>query len=355
MSTTKDFRGKRVLGGKKGKHKIGKVRLSVFAPTEPRLVGFIVKRPDLLLMIKRKDKFLAYDAFDLVDGRLVINKGNDSWDEAACQRLGIDYDRCIIWENMPITTEDGKSLGNVGQVKFDDETGWIKSVTSADSATSKAILGVFEIPVEYIEGYGRGTLVAKPEAAQIEESGGLAAKAGAGSAKLSHNVSEGNRKAGEKINEGAYAMGGAIGKAKNKIEDNKEAKEKEREESDDGMTSGERKFNQGAYAFGESLGKAKNALSGFAQDVKGASDGDETPADEEETTAVIEADEGDSKVDAGPEKTDENAPKSEKKATEHADSDDEEDSEEPEEKPGDKYRGMFAAFKEEYDKGRKGD
>lgn len=57
-------------GGKKGKRKIGKVFHTVFDPQKPYVVGFIVKRPDLLWMFKRKDKFIAFDATEIVDGRV---------------------------------------------------------------------------------------------------------------------------------------------------------------------------------------------------------------------------------------------------------------------------------------------
>ena len=50
MLTTKKVHGLRVLGGRKGTRKIGKIAKTVFHPTEPRVVGFIVQRPDALAM-----------------------------------------------------------------------------------------------------------------------------------------------------------------------------------------------------------------------------------------------------------------------------------------------------------------
>ena len=57
MQTTKQYRGMRVMDAKKDSRKLGKIDCTVFHPTEPRVVGFIVKRPDALMMIQRADLF----------------------------------------------------------------------------------------------------------------------------------------------------------------------------------------------------------------------------------------------------------------------------------------------------------
>ena len=59
LTTTDELTGVRVIGGKKGTKRIGKVRRFVFHPKEKRVVGFVVKRPDLLWMFRRKDLFVA--------------------------------------------------------------------------------------------------------------------------------------------------------------------------------------------------------------------------------------------------------------------------------------------------------
>lgn len=71
--TTGEIVGKRVLLDKSTPKKpeavkrLGKVRHCVFHPTQRRFVGFIVKRPDLLWMFRRKDVFVAYNGYDVVD------------------------------------------------------------------------------------------------------------------------------------------------------------------------------------------------------------------------------------------------------------------------------------------------
>ena len=64
LVTSHDIRKLRVVGGKKGTKRIGKVKSCVFHPTERRCIGFIVKRPDLLWMFHRKDIFVALGGFD---------------------------------------------------------------------------------------------------------------------------------------------------------------------------------------------------------------------------------------------------------------------------------------------------
>ena len=59
--------------GSKGKAagtytRLGKVHLTVFAPSGTRVVGFLVSRPDVAGMVKRDDVFFALDAMAPVDG-----------------------------------------------------------------------------------------------------------------------------------------------------------------------------------------------------------------------------------------------------------------------------------------------
>ena len=77
LITTSELAGTRVVGGKNGTKRIGKVRSFVFHPKEKRCIGFIVKRPDLLWMFRRKDKFVSIDGYDIEDGRIVSGGETD--------------------------------------------------------------------------------------------------------------------------------------------------------------------------------------------------------------------------------------------------------------------------------------
>lgn len=258
--TTNDIVGVRVIGGKKGTKRIGKVRRLVFHPKEKRIVGFIVKRPDLLWMFRRKDKFVAIDGYDLVDGRIVIRDEPDVTDRAACKRMGVDWDECVLWTGMPVMTESGEALGTVGTVSFNRITGAVQSIETDSGATANALLGKRDIPVSMIKGFRRGmgtalaqtgaegaetddvvlgAIMVSDEAQELAAEGGLAEKAGETTAvvvdkahqavdKAKPVVSQAAKKTGEVVNKGAYATGKQLSKTKTMFSDFKEEYQKER-------------------------------------------------------------------------------------------------------------------------------
>ena len=156
LITTHELTGVRVVGGKNGTKRIGKVRRFVFHPKEKRCVGFIVKRPDLLWMFRRKDKFVSIEGYDIVDGRIAIRNVPEATDRAACKALGVNWDDCVLWVGLPVMTEDGDALGVVGSVTFDRKTGVVDSVTTDSGATANALLGKREIPANLVKGFRRG-------------------------------------------------------------------------------------------------------------------------------------------------------------------------------------------------------
>ncbi len=210
MNTTKEMRGTRVLRAK-GRRKIGKIIRTVFHPTQPRVVGFIVKRPDVLWMFKRKDRFLAFDRYAMEDGRVRPSIEKGTWDEAACKRLDIDYDLCILWEGMPIRTNEGRELGSVGSVTYDGVTGKVSKVVCSDGGLAKTLLGTYEFPVDLVHGYQRGFIVLDAQAALVEPTGGAAAKAGELSAKASKKTGEiassASKRTGEAMTESVRTWG----------------------------------------------------------------------------------------------------------------------------------------------------
>lgn len=258
--TTNELTGVRVLGGKKGTRTIGKVRRFVCHPKERRVVGFVVKRPDLLWMFRRKDLFVAIDGYDIEDGRIVLHTDSSATDRGACKALDVDWDACVLWIGLPVMTESGESLGMVGSITFDRRTGAIESVSTDSGATANALLGKREIPADLIKGFRRGIGVAlaqtgeegqatdevvlgailvDDEAAAIVAEGGLAEKAGEATAVVADKaqtvvnkakpvVSEAAKKTGEAVNKGAYATGKQIAATKGMFSGFKEEYQKER-------------------------------------------------------------------------------------------------------------------------------
>lgn len=311
LMTNDELRGVRVLGGKNGTSHIGKVRRLVFHPRERRVVGFIVKRPDLALMFHRKDLFVSINGFDIVDGRVVVRQSPDATDKGACKALGIDWDTCVMWEGLPLMTESGETLGMVGTVTFDRATGAISTVAADAGATANTLLGTRVIPASYIKGFRRGIGVAlvqqdeagaeqdedeielgailvSDEAMKLVAEGSVAEKAGAATAVAVNKV---NTTVKPAVTNAAKATTQAVGK--------------------------------GVRAVGKRAEETKDAFSGFkeeydkARGAKGSDGG---------TSAVV--------------KKASSAKPSSKTASA---------------KKAPAKKNMFAAFKEEYDKARHGD
>ena len=260
LITTQELTGVRVLGGKNGTKRIGKVRRFVFHPKEKRCVGFIVKRPDLLWMFRRKDKFVSIEGYDIVDGRIVIRNVPEATDKAACKALGVNWDDCVLWVGLPVMCEDGTSFGTVGNVTFNRITGTIDSFDTDSGATANALLGKRTVPADLIKGFRRGMGVALAQvgdegratddvvlgamlvddaAKDLVSEGGVAEKAGAATAlavdkvqttvdKAKPVVSEAARKTGEVVNKGAYATGKQIAATKGMFSGFKEEYDKAR-------------------------------------------------------------------------------------------------------------------------------
>ena len=238
--STKALYGVRVVGGKNGDKRIGKVRRFVFHPTSKRCVGFLVKRPDLALMFHRRDLFIPVDGFQIEDGRIAIPyKESGMEGKGAIERMELDWEACTMWEGMPIISEDGQQLGTVGDIVFKPRTGKVVSITANRGATAKALLGQAVIPANLIRGFKLGIgseLVAEHDANEGQDEpmvgailvsnevlvkgteGGIAEKAGQQTAVAKHKVKqaaartkpkidEAARQAGEAINKGAYATG----------------------------------------------------------------------------------------------------------------------------------------------------
>ena len=260
LTTTDELTGVRVIGGKKGTKRIGKVRRFVFHPKEKRVVGFVVKRPDLLWMFRRKDLFVAVSGYEIEDGRIVVSNDPAATNRAACKALGVDWDACVLWVGLPVMTEDGDALGVVGSVTFDRKTGVVDSVTTDSGATANALLGKREIPANLVKGFRRGmgaalaqtgaegeeseevvlgAILVAEEARDIAVEGGLAEKAGEATAvvvdkahtavdKAKSVASAAAKKTGEVVNKGAYATGKQIAATKGMFSGFKEEYDKAR-------------------------------------------------------------------------------------------------------------------------------
>lgn len=259
--------------------KYGKVHQVIFHPSKPLAIGIAVKRPDFLLMKKREDRFVSLDRLKRIDEGLEVEGGSDSWGNAACKRLGVDYDQCIIWDYMDVRTLSGADIGLVKDVFFEEDSFKVAWIDISPSSANRAILGASRVPVEMIRGYRDGAIVVADEAKELEEAGGLAARAGEAWAKGKHSVGESQNAAtakaeelGEKANEGAYKAGKSLGDQRKKMNDafDEHQAKKEAEQKSGNLTG----VDKAANDLGKQLGKAGRALKRFKAELDDSSKDD---------------------------------------------------------------------------------
>ncbi|MDM8271591.1 PRC-barrel domain containing protein [Thermophilibacter provencensis] len=204
--------------------RLGKVHNAVFSPDGKKVVGLMVKRPDIAGMIKREDAFLAWDSFKIQDEKtLLVTRAEDGLDVVARKRLALDWDSCIMWTGMDAKTVSGKPLGYVSDAEYDEKTGRVTRFLTADGGMARALIGSFVITPEMVCGYANGFMVVDPGDKAVELDGGLAGAAGEGYARAKAKGAEMGKKvgavAGEAVDKGSFALGRAIGKAKRAIAD----------------------------------------------------------------------------------------------------------------------------------------
>lgn len=377
LINTKDLTGLKVWIEKPRKKdpdatkKMGKIRAFVFHPAERRCVGFIVKRPDLALMFHRRDLFVAYNGFDVVDGAIVVRDDPAATDKGACNALGVNWDECVLWVGLPVMCQDGTMFGLVGSVNYDAATGDVITLEVSQGATANTLLGKRVVPAAMIKGFKRGMGVAlavtddedeNPEnlgailvddaAKQLNVEGGLAEKAGEATAKVGDKahqavesvkpkVSEAAAVAGEAVNKGAYATGRQLKRASGMFSDFKDEFDK---------ASGKRDDADAADVPGGSAAALEEAAEGAEYEYVDEDGNVIEFVDEDGNVitdpAVIEemlAQDGDVVVEAG---APSRAGKAKKTTAASGDT---------AQKVGahlKKAGGMFSAFKEEYDKAR---
>ena len=198
--------------------RLGKVHFPVFDPTGRRVVGFMVKRPDIVGMIKQPDCFVALDALDVYEGVLTVADGKENYDDAAAKRLGIDLDRCLIWTGMDVVTKSGKKVGYCSDAMFNSTTGEVKRFVLDGGSASSLLVGNIEMPVSYLLGYRDGAMIVSDDVLSLELTGGAAAKAAEASVVIGDKVKKGAAKLDEHgskaLDKGSRALGKQLGKTR---------------------------------------------------------------------------------------------------------------------------------------------
>ena len=201
--------------------RLGKVHQLVFAPDGKQVVGFMVKRPDVVGMIKRDDVFLAFDSFAVCDEGLYCTNEKTGMGQPAIKRLGLDWEKCLIWAGMDVSTASGKNLGYIVDCDFNTATGVVQTFKVSNSGAANALIGTIHIPADCMQGYHNQPMIVSDDVPVQTFSGGFAAKAGqaVGAAQVA------GAQAGKKIaqtadkalEKGSYSLGRALGKAKHAV------------------------------------------------------------------------------------------------------------------------------------------
>jgi uncharacterized protein YrrD len=169
-----------VMGEKKRsgvRNRVGKVGDVVFHPDEPVAIGFLVSRPNLLLVFQRKDKLLALDRTSILADKVVVD-GTQAWGASAAKRLGINWDAAVIWRGMPVRTPAGKELGYVRDAVIDEDDGSLNALGITSGIAADVAVGAVDLPARLVKGWDGSAIVVTEEAKQVEPAGGAAAIAG---------------------------------------------------------------------------------------------------------------------------------------------------------------------------------
>lgn len=259
---TQDLANKKVWTSRPTKNdpdavkKVGRIHAFVFHPSKAQLVGFLVKRPDVALMFRREDMFVAFNGFDVLedDGGhevIVVREEPQAQGRGATKALGLNLDACVIWVGLPAMTPSGQSLGLVEGVEFDPATGRVLSVSVSKGATANTLLGRRNIPGNLMLGFRRGqgaklfltdedddpeslgAVIVDEAALDVPIEGGVAEKAGAATAvatdkakktykkvantmseKVKPKAQEASAVAGAAVQKGVFATGRQIARTK---------------------------------------------------------------------------------------------------------------------------------------------
>jgi len=166
--------------GDKGR-RLGKVQDVLFDPSEPRVVGFLVRRTPLLWIIKLKSRFAPWpeDREVVAGAPLVLSVPSLLSPSAADKALGYDWDTTVVWRDMVITDTDGTLLGKVKDVGFGRRTGKVLSLIMSEGTGIDLAVGTAEVPGKAVCGFDGASVVVDTRMAEDTGTSGGAARAAA--------------------------------------------------------------------------------------------------------------------------------------------------------------------------------
>ena len=161
--------------------RVGKLTDVVFHPDSPMVVGFVVERPDVLFLIRRKDLMVALDRVKVLDGRVFVD-GPKAWGKAAAKRLNLSWDKAVIWRGQPVKSASGAKMGYVRDAVFDEADGHLNGLGLTGGIAADVAIGIRDLPAKYVKGFDGDVVRVSDEALTLDVDGGAAAVAGRGAA-----------------------------------------------------------------------------------------------------------------------------------------------------------------------------
>ena len=223
MPKVSEMTGATVTG--RNAKKVGMVVQVLFHPSEPRIVGFEVRRPDLLFLFRRKTRFAPWPASSSVvtDGSIPAEHDRLLTPAQASKRLGFDYEDTVIWRGMPVTDSSGRTVGTVRDVGVGRSSGVLRSLYVSGGTASDAAVGSTKLDAEFVRGFdGTAVQVSSKGFDESRTTGGAAKIAGTGAAyaqvrgeQIVDAVGEAARNAG--VNVDARKAGRGVGRFYGKV------------------------------------------------------------------------------------------------------------------------------------------
>ena len=195
--------------------RLGKTHNLVFSPEGTKVVGLMVRRPDIAGMVKRRDVFLAIDSLAITKLGIIAYRGGESFDDAARKRMNLNWDSCLIWAGMDVKTKSDKVLGRISDISFSPITGQVTYFYISDGAVADSLVGMIKISPDLVIGHKSGYMIVSDEASSLKLSGGLAQTAGQASAKAKAKGRQAGKKASEAVGAGSFKLGRQIGRTRN--------------------------------------------------------------------------------------------------------------------------------------------
>ena len=275
LVSTRKLVDKKVFGGKDHAKHLGKVKAFIFHPNEKRCVGFVVKRPDVALMFHRDDLFVAFDSFAVEDdGDIYVSQKSGATGDAACKRLGVDWNSCLVWRGLPVVTEAGETIGIVGDVQYEGATGIVRSLKVDANPSANALLGKRTIDAELIKGFrtGIGTPLLSTDMAEYNDDAATVCGGILVANEVKDIVTEGladmaGRKAGEISVKARVKAAQAKPKAEALASTAKDAASR-------GAQTAGKAINKGAKFAGQRIAETRSALVAFKEEYDKAMKGD---------------------------------------------------------------------------------